>query len=99
MKQEEIVNDSKPAASSTLSKEEGNAMSKLFEVMVSLRSIYDVNFRNLVEEYGHVVAKDLSEKEDLVLANPPFSERRDHNDEHVKYDVLCSGDIKDGASF
>lgn len=54
MKKWNILNESEPAASSTLSAERSTAMSNLTKKMVLLCSIYDMGFRNLakVHELG-----------------------------------------------
>lgn len=51
MKDEVIVGVSEHSVSSTLSEKEKNGMSKIVNAMAPMGLIYDVDFRNLVEEH------------------------------------------------
>lgn len=54
-----------------MSKVERAAISKLVKEMAVICSIYDVDLRDLLEEHELAEGKDLDEKGDLVLADPP----------------------------
>lgn len=62
MKEKDIVDESKPAASFTLSEKVRTAISKLLKLMALLRSIYDLNIRNLVKEHGDNLEENLTKK-------------------------------------
>lgn len=51
MKEEHVVNKSKPAASSTLNENGQTGMSKVFKEMNPWCSVYDVEFKNLMDEH------------------------------------------------
>lgn len=52
MKQEDIVHESKPAASKSQSDEKSTEMSKFVKLMALFCSIYDVNLRNVAKKHG-----------------------------------------------
>lgn len=60
MNEETFVNVSDPAVSSTLNKKKRTAISKFGKAMASFSSVYDLNFRSLVEKNQLGVGEDLS---------------------------------------
>lgn len=46
-----LIDQSEPAASSSLSEEERSAVSRLVKMMALLCSVHDVDFRNLVKDH------------------------------------------------
>lgn len=73
--EEHTVHESEPAASSTPSEEERTVMSELFKPMALLCSVYDVEFKNLMNEHGLGVGEDLSRKLDFELADSTYNVR------------------------
>lgn len=71
MKKETVVDDSGPATSSTLSDVGKTTMNNPVKVMASLYSVYDVDFRKLVEEKDLEVGENLGGKVTIALADPP----------------------------
>lgn len=59
--------------------------------------IYDVEFRNLVEEKKHDVEVDLTRKVDIILADPPYNVRNDQKYDRAEYDTVGSNDMRDIA--
>lgn len=45
----------------------------MFEAVVFICSIYNVNFRNLVEAHEPGIGKYINGKMDFVLVNPPYN--------------------------
>lgn len=86
--EEEVVNDSEPTASQTLSIESSSAMSKIVNAMTSLCTIYDAFFSNLAEWHELRVREDRSRPVDFVLADSPYSVRRDQ--EMTILSMVCS---------
>lgn len=77
MKEEHILNESKPAASLTMSAEKRTIMKKLVKESFPLFSTYNVNFRILAEEHRLGDGDNLGENMDFVLAVPPYDGRKD----------------------
>lgn len=71
MTEEDVVDYSEPAPSSTLSNEGRTAMSKRLNAMAPFCPVCDVDFRNFVEEHKLIVRVNRTGKVDLVLADPP----------------------------
>lgn len=69
IKEKDILDESEPIASLTLSGKVKTAMIKRIKLMALVCSIYDVNFRNSVETHYLDVEEDLSENVDFVQAN------------------------------
>lgn len=65
IKEENIADESEPAASSTLTEEWKTAMSKLVRAMAILCFIYEVDFNNLMKEHEHCLGDYLSGREDF----------------------------------
>lgn len=65
--------------------------------MAFLRSIYNLDFRNLVKKPDICMKDDLSRKMDLVLVDSSYSLREDQNDDYVDYVVFGSSDMKNMA--
>lgn len=56
--------------------------------------IFDVVFRNLVEEHKLAVGKDLTGKINYVREIQLFQIQRDQNDVRAAYDLFASNDMK-----
>lgn len=95
VKEANIMKDSEPAASSNLREETRTTMNKRVRAMAHLCSIYNVHFKTLVEEHELVVGYNLSETVDFSLAYSPYGVQKDLNDNHKRYNVIVSIDMKD----
>lgn len=58
---------------------------------------YDMEYRNLVQEYELNVGEDLSRKAEFILTSRPRYVRNDRRDDHEKCEVLGSHDMKNIA--
>lgn len=96
-KEEDIVDETEPSASSNLSEEEKTAMSRIVKAMDLLSSIYDVAFRNLMKELELAVNEKSNGKVDFVPADLQYNIQRDRNDSHAVLDVFSPNDITDTA--
>lgn len=95
MKEEDVVHEVTPAASSTLVKDEKIGMSKIVEEVAAVSSIYDIDCRNLAKAHEFSTEEDLSGKVNLVLDEPIYNMRRNRNDDHADYDVVGLSDMKE----
>lgn len=91
------MNDIETAVSSTLSEEGKIEVSKLVKQMDFLCSIYDADFRVLVEEKRSGVGEDLSAHVDFVLIDQLYNVPTNRKNEHADYDVFGSNDLKNVA--
>lgn len=98
MDERDIVKESFPVASSTLSKERRTLMSKVVKETASLRSVSDMNFRNLTENHNFRMGGELSRKKDFELADVQHNARKDRKENHVKHYVFDSSDMNDTAN-
>lgn len=98
MKEEDITDESEPAASSTLSKSTRSSMRKLVKAIALLCSSYDVDFRKLVKEHELVVGNVLGGSVGFILAGSPCNVRRDRNNNHTMYNIFGSNDVNDLAN-
>lgn len=70
-------------------------MSRPFEQIASLYSVYYVHFRNLPEEHNLGAGEELSEMVDFALVGPRYSVRIDRIDEDAEYEVSTLNDMED----
>lgn len=98
IKEKDVTDELKTAASSTLSKQRNTAMRKPIKEMASLCSIYDANLKFVVEKHELGEREDLGWKANLILVSLPYNEQSDQNNDHAEYEVLGSNDTKDGAN-
>lgn len=77
MKQENIVNESDTAASSTLSKKRRTAVSKLAREMALLYSVPDVDSSTLAEEHELQAGLHLSETADFASSRPSLKRTKE----------------------
>lgn len=70
MSEEDILDESEPAAYLTLMEERRTAIGKLVKEMVHSCSFYDVSLKTLAEELKLGVAEKLSRQGDFVLVDP-----------------------------
>lgn len=76
VKEEDIVDECKPAASATLREEKRTTMIKIVNALDPLCSIYEVNFKHLAEENKLGVKEGLRWKVKFVLIEPLYKVRR-----------------------
>lgn len=88
MKEADIVDEIKPAASSTLDEIETTMLRKLVRNIAPVCSIYDVIFIKSAEKHKRGFEEYLSEKADSILADPSYNEGRDQKDD--QRDMMCS---------
>lgn len=93
------MDEGKPAASSTLTKEGRAALRSLFKPMAPLYFIHDFDFRNLVEKQELGIEGSVSGKVDFVLADPFYNVQMNRKDHHAEYDVFCLNNRKDMAKI
>lgn len=74
-------------------------MRTLIKDMVPRCSIYDMNFRDLVDAHYPGPRDDLSRKVGLIFVDSFYIEWSDRNNGNVEYDLFRSKDIKDMAIF
>lgn len=96
-KEEDVVEKVGPAASPTFSELCQTEMKQLVEAIASVGSIYDIDFKNLVEENELSAGENLVGKVEFVLANTPYNIRRDLMAPKSKYDVFELQGMKDMA--
>lgn len=77
MKEKDILDGSELAASSTLREEGRLVITKFIKAMALLYSIFNADFRNLVEEHELMVGEDLTVEVDFVLVDPPYNIQMD----------------------
>lgn len=73
-------------------------MAMLVKEMAPLCALYDVDFRNVLEEHELVAGEKMNGKVDLVLADHPYNVRRDREERNADHYVSALEDIKDMAS-
>lgn len=71
MKEENILDENKLVASSTLSEEERTAVNQQLKAIARLCSTHDADFRKLVDEHKLGVGEHVNDKIDFLMAVPP----------------------------
>lgn len=94
-----MLDDIVLAASTSQAKAAKKTISVVLEAMKFVCSVYDVNFRTLVETHGDVAGDLLEEKVDFVLMDPPFNIRYAHHMGHSSFDVPTPENMSDLLEF
>lgn len=95
MKEEDIVQKSDSAASSTVSETRWIELSKLVIAIAGLCFIYNLNVRNLVEEHELGIKENLAIKKKCLLADLPYNVQSSQNDARAAYGVFGQRKMKD----
>lgn len=69
-------------------------MAMHIEVMAPVCAVYDIQFRNVVEEHEPAAGEKLNGKVELDLADPPYNVRRDREEENAERNVFALEDMK-----
>lgn len=70
-------------------------MAKLVTTVAPLRSVYDVDFKILIEEHDLGVGKNLTKNVDFVLADRPYNVYWDQTVSYAAYNVFGLKDMKE----
>lgn len=88
-KEEDVVNETLPAASSTLSKQRRTAKNEAVAERAPICSIYDVKFRNVVAELQLGLEADFRWKGISDLADPLHNVRQNRKNDNGKYNLFA----------
>lgn len=66
-----MVNEIVPPVSTSLPEVANEAFSVVLEAVISVCTVYDVDFRDFVETHEDVMGELLDRKVDFVLTDPP----------------------------
>lgn len=97
MGEEDIVNEKELAASSTLSMEGRTVLNKLVIPMASFCFMYDMKFKNILQERMLAVKEDMTGMIFFVLAVHHYNLVGNRNDALAIYDLFCMNDMRDIA--
>lgn len=93
-KKEKDLDETKSAASSTLSQYGSTAKKKLLEMIAPVCCIHGDNLRNLVEAYELNAGEDINGKTDFVVVDTSCNVRSDQNADILDYDIFPLEDMR-----
>lgn len=69
-------------------------MKRLLAALAPFCCIYDINFRNLVEEHAVVAGEDINGKVDLQLMDLLYNLRNDRDADSLEYNYFACDNIR-----
>lgn len=94
VKEEDVIDDVKPAETLMLSVEAKAAMRALRKAMAPVCAVFDVPFQSLIAEHDMMTLRILRGTVDFVLTDPPYNVRRKVNTENSEHDKFSFGDMQ-----
>lgn len=95
MKEEDVLDDIVPAASTSLPVAAKEAMSFFLDGAKSGYKAYVVHFQDGPESHEDVAGDLLEGKVDLILAYPPYNARKERSMDNSLHEIFTSEDISD----
>lgn len=89
------LDDIVPAASTLVPEQANDNMSVVREAINSIFTVFDVEFRNLVETHEDVTSAFLFGNTNLVLTEPSYEVTYERNMDQSSHDVVAPGDMSD----